>query len=100
MREALKNLFSNKIILENGASYYYYIKPYELINALGSVVAVLQEYTFSNADETNEQGNCTLYKTKEGNWYDVAESRIVVEKNIVRMLKTAIDKKEGEIITG
>jgi hypothetical protein len=46
MRDALKSLFTHQIILEDGSHFYYTIKPFELTNALGNVIAVLQEYTF------------------------------------------------------
>ena len=44
---ALNNLFSNQIILEDNSQFYYTIKPYDLSNALGNIVAVLQEYYFT-----------------------------------------------------
>ena len=44
MREALKNLVSPQIILEDKSQFYYTIKPYELSNALGNIIAVFQEY--------------------------------------------------------
>ncbi|MBL0358261.1 MAG: hypothetical protein IPP72_15945 [Chitinophagaceae bacterium] len=99
MRAALNNLFSNKITLENGSQYYYYVKPFELTNALGNVVALLQQYTFSPSEENTTAPDYKLYKTKEGNWYDVEEAGVIHEKNISRMLKSAIDKKEDTIIS-
>lgn len=98
MRESLKNLFSNRIILENGAQYYYTVRPFELTNVLGNVIAVLQQYTFTNADQNKEPAVYTLYKTKEGNWYDAELEGISTDKRILRMLKSAIDKKEDEKI--
>lgn len=100
MREALKNLFSNKIKLENGTEYYYNIKPYELTNALGNVIALLQQYHFSPAGDSLTTADYKLYKTKEGNWYDVEQTGVLMEKSILRMLKSAIDKKEGTEIPG
>jgi len=100
MREALKNLFSNKITLENGVQYYYSIKPYELTNALGNVIALLQQYHFSPAEGNHAKAEYKLYKTKEGNWYDVEQTGVLTEKGVLRMLKSAIDKKEGTEITG
>jgi len=95
MRDALKNLFRSEIILEDNSHYYYTVNPYELTNALGAVVAVLQEYNFSKKD--NEAVTCKLYRTKEGNWYDIEEAKIFTEKNILRMLKSAIDLKENKV---
>ncbi len=92
MREALKNLFSNTIVVENGDKYYYSVKPFDLTNSLGNVVALLQQYSFSINDSTEYK----LYKTKEGNWYDLDHAGAHADSAVVRMLKSAIDKKEAE----
>jgi hypothetical protein len=96
MRYALKNLFSNQIILEDNSLFYYTITPYELTNALGNIIAVLEEYNFTKKDDNRGQFSCKLYRTKEGNWYDFEEANEGVEKAIVRMLKSAIDAKENK----
>ena len=98
MREALKNLFSNQIILEDNSQFYYTITPYELTNALGNIIAVLREYNFTKKDDNNGQFSCKLYKTIEGNWYDIEEAKILTEKGILRMLKSTIDAKENDTI--
>ena len=98
MRDALKNLFSNQIILEDNSQFSYTITPYELTNALGNIIAVLQEYNFTKKDDNNGQFSCKLYKTKEGNWYDIEEAKIGAEKTVLRMLKSAIDAKENGTI--
>ena len=98
MRDALNNLFSNQINLEDNSQFYYTISPYELTNALGSSIAVLQEYNFTKKEDNNGQLFCKLYKTKEGNWYDIEEAKILTEKGILRMLKSAIDAKENDTI--
>ena len=95
MRDALKNLISNQIILEDNSLFYYTITSYELTNALGNIIAVLQEYNFTKKDDINGQFSCKLYKTKEGNWYDIEEVKIASEKVVLRMLKSAI-AAEGE----
>ena len=95
MREALKHIFSNQIILEDKSRYYYTVKPYELTNVLGHSVAVLQEYDFTKQDEGSGSFSCKLYKTKEGNWYDINEEMGRADKHILRMLKSAIDSKEN-----
>jgi hypothetical protein len=97
MREALKHVFSQQITLADNSQFYYTVTPYELTNALGNVVAVLQEYIFTKKDEENPL-TCKLYKTKEGNWYDIEEAKILAEKSVLRMLKSAIDMKEGNVI--
>ena len=98
MRDALKNIFSNQITLEDNSQFYYTIKPYELTNALGNIIAVLQEYNFTKKDDNNGQFSCKLFKTKEGNWYDIEEAKIVTEKTTLRMLKSAIDAKENNTV--
>ena len=98
MRDVLKNIFSNQITLEDNSQFYYTIKPYELTNALGNIIAVLQEYNFTKKGDNNEQFSCKLYKTKEDSWYDIAETNIFIEKTILRMLKSAIDAKENNTV--
>ena len=98
MRDALKNLFSNQIILEDNSQFYYTITPYELTNALGNIIAVLQEYNFTKKVDNGGQFSCKLYKTKEGNWYDIEEAKMLAEKAVLRMLKSAIDAKENNSV--
>jgi hypothetical protein len=87
-----------QIILEDNSQFYYTIKPYELTNALGNIIAVLQEYNFTKKDDNNGQFFCKLYKTKEGNWYDIEVAKIVTEKGILRLLKSALDAEENDTI--
>ena len=94
MRDALKNLFSNQIILEDNSQFYYTITPYELTNALGNIIAVLQEYNFTKKDDNNGQFSCKLYRTKEGNWYDFEKANTAGNTTILRALKLAIDSNE------
>jgi len=63
MRDALKTLFSNQITLEDNNLFYYTITAYELTNTLGHVVAVLQEYSFTKAD--NKMSNFHVNYTKQ-----------------------------------
>ena len=98
MRDALKNLFTNQINLEDNSQFYYTITPYELTNALGNMIAVLQQYNFTKKDDNNGQFSCKLYKTKDGNWYDIEEAKILAQKAFSRMLKSAIDAKENGAI--
>ena len=100
MRDALKNLFSNQIIIEDNSLFYYTVGPYELTNALGSIIAVLQEYNFTKKGDNNGQFSCKLYKTNEGNWYDIEDTKTTVEKGTLRLLKSAIDAKENKEIAG
>ena len=99
MRNALKNLFSHQITLEDNSQFYYNVAPYQLTNALGTIISVLQEYNFTKRDDNYGQFNCKLYKTKEGNWYDIEEAKIGAEKTVLRMLKSAIDTKENSTVS-
>jgi len=98
MRDALKNLFSNQVILEDNSQFYYTIEAYELTNALGNIIAILQEYNFTKKDDNIGQFSCKLYKTKEGNWYDFEDVKIIAEKGVLRMLKSAVDAKENSTV--
>ncbi|HEY5408372.1 MAG TPA: hypothetical protein VIJ92_14860 [Ginsengibacter sp.] len=98
MIDALTNLFSNQITLEDNSQFYYTINPYELTNALGNIIAVLQEYNFIKNCENSGQFSCKLYRTKDGNWYDIEVAKIGTEKGILRLLKSAIEVKENDTI--
>lgn len=99
MRDVLKTLFSSQIILEDNSEFYYTIKPFDLTNALGNIIAVLTEYNFTKKDDNTGQFSYKLFKTKEGNWYDFEDAKLVNEKGILRKLKSAIDAIErNEII--
>ena len=91
MRDSLKNLFEAEITIEDKTSYYYSVKPFELTNMLGNIAAILQEYNFTKkADHTNPI--CfKLYKTKEGNWYNMEEVNPTANNSILRALKLAIN---------
>ena len=65
---------------------------------MGRIIAILQEYNFTKKGDNNGQFTCKLYRTKEGNWYDIEEAKIGAEKTVLRMLKSAIDKKEKDMI--
>jgi hypothetical protein len=96
MRESLKHVFSKQVVLEDGSVFYYSISPYDLKNALGNSIAVLQEYNFAKKGDESGQFNYKLYKTKDGNWYDFDDAKTTVEKGTLRLLKSAIDAKENK----
>ena len=95
MRDSLKHLFSNQVKLEDGSLFYYSISPYELKNALGHNIAVLQEYIFAKKGNDSGQNSCKLYKTEDGNWYDFEDAKSSVEITISRLLKSSVDAKEN-----
>ncbi len=78
---------SNRIILEDKSEYFYSVKPFQILNALGAVKAILEEYVI-----TNDGGEIyKLYKTKEGSWYDISNTSPVENGATLRALKLAID---------
>jgi hypothetical protein len=76
-----------EIILGDNSRFTYTIKQVEITNILGAAVAVLDKYFIT--DSAGE--NYKLYKTKEGNWYDVAEVNKGVDKSVLMGLKLGID---------
>jgi hypothetical protein len=79
-----------EIILGDNSRFSYTIKQVEITNALGAAVAVLDEYFIT----TSAGENYTLYKTKEGNWYDVPETNKGVNKSVLLGLKLGIDSNQ------
>jgi len=76
--------------LQEQQYFTYKIEPYKLTNFLGAHVAVLQEYSIQNkAGEVFK-----LYKTIEGNWYDISEEVSIERNTVLRLLKGAIEENE------
>lgn len=91
MRDALRNLHGKQIILEDCTCFFYTISPYEMRNALGAVIALLDEYSFTKKDSVETY---KLYRTKEGNWYDLTSSENTDDYRILRSLKAAFDSMQ------
>jgi hypothetical protein len=81
---------SKQIILDDNSRFSYIIKQVEITNVLGTAVAILDEYFITNSAGENYK----LYKTKEGNWYDLDEVMLPEKIIINRALKTAIQQLE------
>jgi hypothetical protein len=75
-----------EIILSDNSRFSYTIKQVEITNVLGSAVAALDEYFITNAAGENYK----LYKTKEGNWYDVPDVNKGVDKGVLLGLKLGL----------
>ncbi len=81
-----------RIILEDESEFYYAIRSFEITNALGVVVAMLDEYFI-----TNKKGEVfKLYKTKEGNWFDFPGVNSSDNYSFLRQLKVALDNQNLE----
>jgi hypothetical protein len=78
-----------QIILSDSEGFSYTIKQVEITNILGTAIAVLDEYFVTNSAGENYK----VYKTKEGNWYDVAEANNGVNERILHALKLNIDSQ-------
>lgn len=94
MRDALKNVFRKELMLEDGNCYLYTILQYEMKNVLGAVVALLDEYCFiqKGTSETFK-----LYRTKEGNWYNLDENTDTTQTQLFLEIKTAISTYEKQL---
>ncbi len=78
-----------QVILEDKSVVFYSIRPFEIKNALGVVVAVLDEYFI-----TNKEGDIfKLYKTNEGNWFDLPSVIVSDNYTFLRQLKVALDNQ-------
>ncbi len=97
MTKDLNTLSINQIILEDNSRYFFIVRPFEMRNALGNVIAVLQEYIFMKSETNSEDFFCKLYRTKEGNWYEMNDSNSPQENRLFLSLKTAIYKHENSV---
>lgn len=78
-----------EIVLGDNNRFSYTIKQVEIKNILGAAVAVLDEYSITDSAGVNYK----LYKTKDGNWYDLPEANTGIAKNILLALKLKIDNQ-------
>ena len=97
MSRDLNTAKTNQVILEDNTQYFYTVKPFELKNTLGHTVATLQEFSFTKSAENTDQVCYKLYKTKEGNWYDIPDLKSSIDYPILRQLKAAMDKAKSYI---
>lgn len=86
---------SHEIVLDNGQRFYYTVRPFEMKNSLGKVIGILQEYEIHSSSEMFDEFPYKLYKTKEGNWYEI-ESENSGTNKIVRELKSIISALESD----
>jgi hypothetical protein len=93
MEVELIDIKTEHVILQDNSEFFYTIKPVEITNVLGNVIAVLDEYIFVSAKQNSEKESYKLYRTKEGNWYDIAETKSPIETTILRSLKSAMERK-------
>lgn len=83
---------SERVISANNDTYFYLLKPVEITNSLGVVIATLIKYSITSRNGEKYK----LHKTKEGNWYDIPGTNKTADKAIILSLKFAINAKESE----
>lgn len=93
MRDALKNVFRKELVLDNGNCFLYSIQSFEMKNFLGAVVAILDEYSFTKKGTAE---TFKLFRTKEGNWYDLDENKDTTQTQLFLEIKTAIGMYEKQ----
>ncbi|MFN8271998.1 MAG: hypothetical protein U0U33_17150 [Chitinophagaceae bacterium] len=81
-----------KIFVQDGNRYAYTTAFINAENPLGFVKATLKEYTLYKIAET-ELLIGKLYKTKEGNWYDMP-GNTSINPLLRTMIKMAIEESE------
>ena len=76
-----------EFVLSDSSRIAYTVKQVEMTNILGKSVAVLEEYSVSF--ETGEI--CKLFRTTEGNWYDMPDTNKAVNRRKIMFLKVAFE---------
>ncbi len=82
-----------QFILEDKREFFYFIRPFEITNALGVIIAILDEYFITNKDGDIFK----LYKTNEGNWFDLPDVNASDNYSVLRQLKVALDKSKSQV---
>ena len=81
-----------EINVKDGNKYWYTISSYNAENPLGVIKATLKEYSIYNLDD-REIFIGKLYKTEEGNWYDLPMNNSI-NPLLTTLIKMAIDESE------
>ena len=90
LNENPSSIITSQQVSVNGLLYSYTIQDAQITNALDTVIAILTEYKLTGS----AGDSISLYRTKEGNWYDMKQSDSLFKNAIMVALKTAIDQKE------
>jgi hypothetical protein len=94
MTESSINFTKHQVVLEDNSLFYYTVNECEISNILGPKTIVLQEYKIIKMGGADLECYCKLYKTSEGNWYEL-DNQTTCDKLIIRKLKSAIDNNES-----
>ena len=85
------------IIVKDGNKYLYSTSSFNAENPLGVIKATLKEYAIYKVSES-EIFIGKLYKTEEGNWYDLPINN-PINPLLATFIKMAIDESEKAITT-
>jgi hypothetical protein len=81
-----------EIIAKDGRKYFYTTSSYNAENPLGVIKATLKEFSLYNIEDS-EIPIGKLYKTDDGNWYDL-NTNTSINALLATFLKMAIDDLE------
>jgi hypothetical protein len=81
-----------EIITKDGNTYYYTTALFNAENPLGIIKATLTEYSLFKMSN-GETFIGKLYKTDEGNWYDLPDNN-PINPLLLTFIKMAIDESE------
>jgi hypothetical protein len=85
-------MIKTEIKAKDGNTYYYTTSLFNAENPLGIIKATLTEYSLYKVnDEEILIGK--LYKTDEGNWYDLPDNN-PINPLLLTFIKMAIDESE------
>ena len=87
MKTEVAGIKNYRIMLEDKRDFFYSIRPFEITNAFGVIIAVLDEYSITNKD----RDICKLYKTIQGNWFEFPGINSGDNYSFLRQLKVALD---------
>lgn len=82
------------ITVKDGNKYFFTTSSCNVENPLGVIKATLVEYSLYNSDNS-EIPICKLYKTNDGNWYDLLSDNSI-NALFSTSLKIAIDESENK----
>jgi len=84
-----------EIIVKDGNKYFYTTSFFNAENPLGIIKATLTEYSIYKINDGDVLVG-KLYKTDEGNWYDLPDNNSTINKLLATFIKKAIDETEKE----
>ena len=90
MEAPITNLKNKTIVTKDNHQYFYTVASVEIANALNTAIITLQEYSITDLNGENYK----LYRTTEGNWYDIPSANSSVNSLRLMSFKLAINSQE------